>query len=71
MATAVYPGSFDPVTRGHLDIIKRASKVMDKLVIGVLKNSAKNPLFTLEERVALLQECTKDCLLYTSDAADE
>ena len=60
MATAVYPGSFDPVTRGHLDIIKRASKVMDKLVIGVLKNSAKNPLFTLEERVALLQECTKD-----------
>ncbi len=60
MATAVYPGSFDPVTRGHLDIIKRASKVMDKLVIGVLKNSAKNPLFTLEERVALLQECTRD-----------
>ena len=56
MATAVYPGSFDPVTRGHLDIIKRASKVMDKLVIGVLKNSAKNPLFTLEERVALLHE---------------
>lgn len=60
MATAIYPGSFDPVTRGHLDIIKRASKVMDKLVIGVLNNSAKTPLFTLEERVEMLQECTRD-----------
>lgn len=60
MATAIYPGSFDPVTRGHLDIIKRASRVMDKLVIGVLNNSAKHPLFTLEERVAMLQDATKD-----------
>lgn len=60
MATAIYPGSFDPVTRGHLDIIKRASRVMDKLVIGVLNNSAKHPLFTLEERVAMLEEATKD-----------
>lgn len=60
MATAIYPGSFDPVTRGHLDIIKRASRVMDKLVIGVLNNSAKHPLFTLEERVAMLEDATKD-----------
>ena len=60
MATAVYPGSFDPVTRGHLDIIKRAAKINDHLIVAVLINSAKNPLFTVEERVALLQECCKD-----------
>lgn len=57
MAVAIYPGSFDPVTRGHLDIIKRASRTFDKLIVGVLTNSAKHPLFTVEERVALLQEC--------------
>ena len=57
MATAVYPGSFDPVTRGHLDIIKRAAKINDQLIVAVLINSAKNPLFTVEERVALLREC--------------
>ena len=59
MATAVYPGSFDPVTRGHLDIIKRAAKINDQLIVAVLINSAKNPLFTVEERVALLRECCK------------
>ena len=52
MATAVYPGSFDPVTRGHLDIIKRAAKINDHLIVAVLINSAKHPLFTVEERVA-------------------
>ena len=57
MAIAVYPGSFDPVTRGHLDIIERAAHINDHLVVAVLVNSAKNPLFTLEERVALLREC--------------
>ena len=56
MATAVYPGSFDPVTKGHLDIIKRAAKINDQLIVAVLINSAKNPLFTVEERVALLRE---------------
>ena len=59
MATAVYPGSFDPVTKGHLDIIKRAAKINDHLIVAVLINSAKHPLFTVEERVALLQECCK------------
>ena len=59
MATAVYPGSFDPVTRGHLDIIKRAAKINDRLIVAVLINSAKNPLFTVEERVALLRECSR------------
>lgn len=60
MIKAVYPGSFDPVTLGHLDIIERAAKVVDELVIGVLVNSAKTPMFTLEERMALLQEVTKE-----------
>ena len=51
MTRAVYPGSFDPVTLGHMDIIRRASRVVDELVIGVLINREKNPLFTVEERV--------------------
>ena len=50
MATAVYPGSFDPVTKGHLDIIKRAAKINDHLIVAVLINSAKHPLFTVEVR---------------------
>ena len=58
MRTAVYPGSFDPVTLGHLDIIERSSKIVDKLVVGVLQNSAKNPLFSVEERVTMLKEVT-------------
>ena len=58
MATAVYPGSFDPVTKGHLDIIKRAAKINDHLIVAVLINSAKHPLFTVEERVEMLRECT-------------
>jgi pantetheine-phosphate adenylyltransferase len=53
--TGVYPGTFDPVTLGHLDIIERALKVVDHLVIGVADNPAKNPLFSIEERVALMQ----------------
>ncbi len=60
MATAIYPGSFDPVTKGHLDIIKRAARVNDKLIVAVLINNAKKPLFTLEERVAMLRECCRD-----------
>ncbi|MEY8336704.1 pantetheine-phosphate adenylyltransferase [Lachnospiraceae bacterium 62-35] len=60
MVKAVYPGSFDPVTLGHLDIIQRAARVVDELVIGILVNSAKKPLFTLEERVELLKEVTKE-----------
>lgn len=56
MKIAIYPGSFDPVTYGHMDIIKRASVMVDKLVIGVLHNSAKTPLFSAEERVNMLKE---------------
>lgn len=58
--TAVYPGSFDPVTNGHLDIIRRAAALTDELVVAVLVNTAKNPLFTLEERVALLKQVTEE-----------
>ena len=47
MPTAMYPGSFDPVTRGHLDIIKRSSKMFDRLIVALLNNSAKTPLFTV------------------------
>ena len=53
---AMYPGSFDPVTNGHLDIIKRSSRMFDKVIVAVLVNSAKTPLFTVEERVAMLRE---------------
>ena len=60
MPTAIYPGSFDPVTRGHIDVIKRAARTFDKLIVGVLINSEKHPLFTVEERAALLRECCRD-----------
>ena len=58
MKTAIYPGSFDPVTLGHFDIIERSSKIFDKLIVGVLKNSAKSPLFSVEERVKMLRDVT-------------
>ena len=53
---AIYPGTFDPLTLGHLDILRRASTVCDELVIGVAKNTGKNPLFTVEERISLLSQ---------------
>jgi pantetheine-phosphate adenylyltransferase len=58
MAIGLYPGSFDPVTRGHLDIIKRAAKVVDHLYVAVLVNNSKTPLFTTEERVEMLRRVT-------------
>lgn len=58
MVKAIYPGSFDPVTLGHLDIIERSSKLVDKLVVGVLNNNGKTPLFSVEERVNMLCEVT-------------
>lgn len=57
---AVYPGSFDPVTLGHLDIITRAAKQFDHLIVSVLNNTSKKPLFSVEERIALLQEVTRN-----------
>ena len=56
MKTAVYPGSFDPITYGHLDIIKRAASMFDKVIVAVMCNSAKTPLFTLDERVKMIKE---------------
>lgn len=60
MKRAVYPGSFDPVTYGHLDIIRRASEIFDVLIVSVLNNTQKTPLFSVEERVKILREATKD-----------
>lgn len=57
---AIYPGSFDPVTNGHLDIIRRAASISDELIVGVLNNKAKTPLFSVEERVKMLCEVTRD-----------
>lgn len=60
MNAAIYPGSFDPMTLGHLDIIKRASIMFDELTVSVLDNKAKNALFSVEERVSILKEAVKD-----------
>ena len=58
MKKAIYPGSFDPLTLGHLDIIERSARIVDELVVGVLNNSAKNSLFSLDERVSMNKEMT-------------
>ena len=56
MKKAIYPGSFDPMTLGHLDIIERSSRIVDELNVAVLKNNAKNPLFSADERVSMIKE---------------
>ncbi len=58
MSVAVYPGSFDPVTLGHYDIIERTAQIMDRVIIGVLNNQAKRPLFSVEERIQMLESVT-------------
>lgn len=58
MKRAIYPGSFDPVTYGHIDMIERSARMVDELVVAVLNNSAKNPLFSVEERVSMLEGIT-------------
>lgn len=60
MKIAIYPGSFDPVTLGHMDIIERSAKIVDRLIVGVLINSAKSPLFSMDERVKMIKDLTKD-----------
>lgn len=59
MKRAIYPGSFDPITFGHLDIIERSLRIADEVIVGVLNNNSKNPLFTSEERVKMIEEATK------------
>ena len=68
MNAAIYPGSFDPMTLGHLDIIKRASKMFDELTVSVLDNKAKNALFSVEERVSILREATRNLPNVTVDS---
>lgn len=73
MRTAIYPGSFDPITNGHLDVVSRAAKLFDRVVVAVAKNESKHPLFTMEERVDLVRQSVRsmphveaaafDCLL--------
>lgn len=68
MKAAIYPGSFDPVTYGHLDVIRRASEIFDELTVSVLNNKTKTPLFSVEERVKMLEEATKDLPNVTVDS---
>ena len=60
MKIAIYPGSFDPITNGHLDILERAMKLFDKVIITIARNSVKNPLFSEKERLAMIKEAVKD-----------
>lgn len=71
MKIAIYPGSFDPVTSGHLNIIRRASGIFDRLIVCVMVNAGKNPMFSLEERVTLLKRVTKDLPNVEVDASCE
>ncbi len=71
MKTAIYPGSFDPVTSGHLNIIRRASNIFDKLIVCVMVNAGKNPMFTLEERKALIRRVTVDLPNVEVDCSNE
>lgn len=70
MNKAIYPGSFDPVTLGHLDIIKRAANIFDAVVIGVLNNNSKKPLFSVDERVKLLRGVVSDIPNVTVESFD-
>ena len=71
MKTAIYPGSFDPVTSGHLNIIRRAAKIFDKLIVCVMINSGKNCMFTLEERVEFIRRVTQDLDNVEVECSDE
>ena len=71
MKIAIYPGSFDPVTSGHLNIIRRAANIFDKLIVCVMVNAGKNPMFTLEERVDLIRRVTKDLPNVEVDSSHE
>jgi pantetheine-phosphate adenylyltransferase len=69
--TAIYPGSFDPITSGHLNIIRRASNIFDKLIVCVMVNAGKNPMFTQDERVELIRRVTADLSNVEVDYSDE
>ena len=71
LKNAIYPGSFDPVTIGHLNIIRRAAEIFDHLTVCVMVNAGKNPMFTLEERVELIRRVTKDLSNVEVDSSGE
>ena len=71
MKIAIYPGSFDPITSGHLNIIRRAANIFDKVIVCVMVNSGKHPLFTREERVSLISQCVSDISNVEVDSSDE
>jgi len=68
---AICPGSFDPITNGHLDIIKRGAKIFDNVVVVIFNNSAKTALFSVEERINLIKEATKDMKNVSVDVSDD
>jgi pantetheine-phosphate adenylyltransferase len=70
MRTVIYPGSFDPLTNGHLDVIQRATKLFDRVIVAVAKNESKSPLFTLAERLELVAGCVKHLPNVEADAFD-
>ncbi len=70
MRTVIYPGSFDPLTNGHLDVIQRATKLFDRVIVAVAKNESKNPLFTLEERLELVERAVKHLPNVEADCFD-
>ena len=71
MKVAIYPGSFDPITSGHLNIIRRAANIFDKLIVCVMVNAGKNPMFTLDERVELIQRVTTGIPNLVVDSSNE
>jgi pantetheine-phosphate adenylyltransferase len=71
MRTAIYPGSFDPLTNGHLDVIERASKLFDRIIVAVAKNEAKHPWFTMEERLKLVDQGTRHIKNVRADAFEQ
>ena len=71
MKIAIYPGSFDPITSGHLNIIRRAANIFDKLIVCVMVNSSKSPMFALQERVDMIRSVTKDIPNIEVDASNE
>jgi pantetheine-phosphate adenylyltransferase len=67
---AIYPGTFDPPTNGHLDLIRRGANIFDELVVALLRNSEKTPLFTVEERISMMRECVQSLPNVTVDSFD-
>src|SRR5205807_10165280 len=70
MRTAIYPGSFDPLTNGHLDVIQRATKLFDRVIVAVAKSESKHPLFTLEERIEMVARAVRHLPSVEPDSFD-